>query len=258
MTLWLAEMTAKDVATAIEAGATTVILPLGSTEQHGAHLPLGTDSFRAAALAERLAHALGDALVAPVLPIGCSDEHTGFAGLIGLDHATLANVVADAARRMAGWGVRRLVVLSAHGGNAEALELARARLQDAPGTPQLVICCSAASLGSALEAVAAADGISPAARGLHAGEWETSEMLHLRPDLVHIEHARPGYVGRATGLLDELRQSGVRAIAPEGVLGDPRCACARRGARYLAAQATLWEDHVTAAGTREAGGKYRR
>jgi len=247
MTRQLAEMTAAEVGAAVAAGAATVILPLGATEQHGAHLPLGTDSFRAAALADRLADALGDALVAPVLPIGCSDEHTGFAGLIGLDHATLARIAEDIARRVAAWGVRRLVLLSAHGGNAAALERARTRL-DADGVPlTVVICCAAASLGQALQAVAAADGISPEARGLHAGEGETSEMLHLRPDLVRIEHARAGYVGPSPGLLDELRQKGVRAVAPGGVLGDPRCASARRGARYLEAQLGVWREHLGAA-----------
>ncbi len=112
MTGLLAEMTWAEVADAIAGGATTVILPLGATEQHGPHLPLGTDTFRAAALAERLAAALPDTLVAPTLPIGCSDEHTGFAGLLSLDHATLAAVIVDCAARMAGWGVRRLVLLS--------------------------------------------------------------------------------------------------------------------------------------------------
>ena len=121
MTGLLAEMTWAEVADAVAGGATTVVLPLGATEQHGPHLPLGTDTFRAAALAEQLAAALPDTLVAPVLPIGCSDEHTGFAGLLSLDHTTLAGVIVDCAMRMAGWGVRRLVLLSSHGGNASAL-----------------------------------------------------------------------------------------------------------------------------------------
>lgn len=246
MTRQLAEMTAAEVSAAVAAGVATIILPLGATEQHGGHLPLGTDSFRAAALADLLAEALGGALVAPTLPVGCSDEHTGFAGLIGLDHATLARVVDDIARRMAAWGVRRLVLLSAHGGNAAALARARAHL-DADGIPMtVVICCAAASLGEALQAVAAADGISPEARGLHAGEGETSEMLHLRPDLVRIQHARAGFVGPSPGLLDELRRKGVRAVAPGGVLGDPRCASASRGASYLEAQIGVWKKHVGA------------
>ena len=63
-----------------------MLLPLGATEQHGPHLPLGTDTVRAAGLAQRLAAAVPGILVAPVLPVGCSDEHSGFPGLLGLDH----------------------------------------------------------------------------------------------------------------------------------------------------------------------------
>lgn len=70
----LAELTEPMVAQAIAAGVNTVILPLGATEQHGSHLPMGTDTWRAVALAERLAERL-PVLVAPVIPIGCSDEH---------------------------------------------------------------------------------------------------------------------------------------------------------------------------------------
>jgi creatinine amidohydrolase/Fe(II)-dependent formamide hydrolase-like protein len=126
--LRLAELTWPDVAQAVAAGVTTVILPLGATEQHGSHLPLGTDTCRAAALAERLAERL-PVLVAPVIPISCSDEHSGFAGLLSLEAETLAAVIVDCVRRMVAWGMRRLVVLSAHGGNGQALALAETRLQ---------------------------------------------------------------------------------------------------------------------------------
>ncbi|MCG6867553.1 MAG: creatininase family protein, partial [Gammaproteobacteria bacterium] len=117
MTGRLAEMTWPEVAQALAGGVTTVILPLGATEQHGPHLPLATDTVRAAALAEALAEQLTQTLVAPVLPIGCSDEHSGFPGLLSLEGGTLARVIVDCARRMAAWGLQRLILLSAHGGN---------------------------------------------------------------------------------------------------------------------------------------------
>ncbi len=232
----LAEMTWPEVERAVAAGITTVILPLGATEQHGPHLPLGTDTFRATFLAEDLNHALAHGLVAPTLPIGCSDEHTGFPGLLGLDHETLARVIADCGRRMAAWGVRRLVLLSAHGGNAEALELARVRLQE--DVPELDVCILAPgeTLSEALLRIAAADGILSDAVGLHAGEGETSEMLSRRPDLVRMDRAIAGYTGSMRDIMPRLREAGLREVTPTGTLGDPSRARASRGAKYLAAQ----------------------
>jgi len=236
MTRLLAEMTWPDVERAVAAGATTVLLPLGATEQHGLHLPLGTDTVRAAALAQRLAAAIPGILVAPALPVGCSDEHSGFAGLLGLDHATLARVIFDCGWRMAGWGVRRLLLLSAHGGNDQALELAYRRLQERVPVLGVAILPSSPALADAVTAVAARDGISAAALGLHAGDGETSEMLHLRPDLVHRQRAAAGPSAPLATMMPHLRQQGVRGVSPNGTLGDPRQASAVRGEAYLAAQ----------------------
>lgn len=232
----LAEMTAPEVAEAIAAGVTTVILPLGSTEQHGPHLPLATDSVRAAALADGLAAAMPGCLVAPVLPVGCSDEHTGFAGLIGLDHATLAAVIVDCARRMAVWGIQRLVLLSAHGGNTAALKAACTRLAAEEPELEVRLAASPLQLVETLAAIAAADGITVDAIGMHAGEGETSEMLKLRPDLVRMDLAVAGYVGSMAGVMPRLRCEGLQPVTASGTLGDPRGASASRGARYLAAR----------------------
>ena len=230
----LAEMTWPEIAGAVEAGATTVILPLGATEQHGPHLPLGTDTIRAAALADLLAERLGpDTLVAPALPFGCSDEHSGFPGLLGLDAGTLANVVVDLARRLTGWGVRRLVLLSAHGGNGEALDLALTLLHRELPDLEVRTNGNLATIAPAVLEVARRDGISANVLGLHAGEGETSEMLHLRPDLVRLDVSGPGFTGDMEAVLDELRAGGLRAVTKSGVLGDPTHAEADRGARYL-------------------------
>lgn len=233
MTVLLAEMTWPEVERAVAKGATTVLLPLGATEQHGPHLPLGTDTFRAAALAAGVA-AMPGILVAPALPFGCSDEHSGFAGLIGVDHATLAQVIVDCGWRMAAWGVRRLLLLSAHGGNDQALKLACSRLHaHASGLAVVVLPFSGLR---ALQAIAAADGIGADAVGLHAGDGETSEMLALRPDLVRMERAEAGPSVAMATIMPLLRQRGVQAATASGVLGDPCEASAGRGAAYLAAE----------------------
>jgi len=230
-------MTWPDVAAAVAAGATTVILPLGATEQHGPHLPLGTDTFRAAALADRLAARLPEALVAPPLPIGCSDEHAGFPGLLSLDAETLASVIVDCACRMVAWGARRLILLSAHGGNGRALERAAARLTRELPDLRVWLPNDLLVVADAALEVGGGGDVPPEAVGLHAGEGETSEMLCLRPDLVRREYAAPGFVGDMVQVILKLRAAGLQPITANGVLGDPTRADAARGARYLDARA---------------------
>ncbi|MCP5196123.1 MAG: mycofactocin biosynthesis peptidyl-dipeptidase MftE [Gammaproteobacteria bacterium] len=236
----LAELTWPDVAQAVVSGVTTVILPLGATEQHGPHLPLGTDTCRAAALAERLAERL-PALIAPVIPIGCSDEHSGFAGLLSLEAETLAAMIVDCARRMVEWGIQRLIVLSAHGGNGRALALAETRLRQE--LPMLAVWIPDASMicGEIVLAIAAEAGLPYNAVGLHAGEWETSELLRLHPEQVCMDRAAPGHTGDMHAALATLIAKGTQALTATGVVGDPGPADADRGERYLAAQVACYE-----------------
>lgn len=236
----LTELTWPDVAQAVATGITAVILPLGATEQHGPHLPLGTDTYRAVALAEHLAERL-PALVAPVIPIGCSGEHSGFAGLLSLEAETLAAVIVDCARRMVEWGVQRLVVLPAHGGNGRALALAEARLHQALPALAVWIPDPMAICGEAVLTIAAEAGLPFNTMGLHAGEWETSELLGLHPEQVRMEQAAPGHTGDMDAALATLMAKGMRALTATGVVGDPCAADASRGARYLAAQVACYE-----------------
>lgn len=238
---FLSEMTWPEVERAVEGGVRTVILPLGATEQHGPHLPLATDTIRAEALAARiaarLAQRLSGALVAPVLPFGCSDEHSGFAGLLGLEAGTLAAVISDVARRVSGWGVRRLVVLSAHGGNDRALREAAERLEHE--VPELSVWLpeDLTAVAAPVSEVADREGISADTLGIHAGESETSEMLHLRPELVRRERAEPGFTGDMEAVVERLYAGGLKPVTESGVLGDPTRAEAGRGERYLDALA---------------------
>lgn len=232
----LAEMTWPEVAEAVASGYTTVILPLGATEQHGPHLPLSTDTIIAEALARRLAQQVPNALIAPTIPIGCSDEHAGFAGLLSLEAKTLASIIVDCAQRMVDWGVERLIVLSGHGGNGRALQIARQRLQQE--CPHLAVWLPDDLIGMAqsLVAVAEEEGIVAERVGLHAGDGETSQVLHLRGDLVRQEKATAGYVGNMADVMPTLMQAGLMPVTHNGILGDPTDATAQRGATYLDVQ----------------------
>jgi len=191
-----------------------LIVPLGATEQHGPHLPLGTDTAIALALAEAAAARLPGAAVAPPLPYGSSGEHQGFPGTLSIGAAATELVLVELCRS-ATESFERVLLLSAHGGNAEPLLAAVARLR---------------AEGRAVR------GWSPAWGGdAHAGRTETSLMLALAPARVELELAAAGNAAPLAELLPGLRAGGVRPLAPNGVLGDPDGASAAEGRALLEA-----------------------
>ena len=117
----LFEMTRPEVEQAIAAGADKVVVPLGSTEQHGLHLTLGTDAILGAAMGDRVARALGNALLAPAITIGCSEHHMDFAGSLTLSKETFAAVVGDVCRSLAHHGFGHIALIPTHGGNFASL-----------------------------------------------------------------------------------------------------------------------------------------
>jgi creatinine amidohydrolase len=190
-----------------------LVLPVGSLEQHGPHLPLDTDSRVAVALAHGLADRLPDVVVAPVVPYGASGEHAGFPGTLSLNHQVLGDLVIELVRsaRAAFMGV---VVLSGHGGNAEGLARAEARCV-ADGEPVLFW-------------FARSDG-----GDAHAGRTETSLMLAIDPSVVRLDQAQAGCTEPLGILLARLRAEGVRPVSSNGVLGDPTGATAAEGRTLL-------------------------
>jgi mycofactocin system creatininase family protein len=192
--------------------AFVLVIPLGSVEQHGPHLPLDTDTRIAVALAEGLAAARPDTVVAPALAFGASGEHAGFPGTLSIGTDALATMVVELVRsadHFAG-----VVLVNGHGGNLDALHAAGATLT-AEGRP-VVVWGPRVPRGDA-----------------HAGRTETSILLALAPDCVRLDRAEPGATAPLEEVLDDLRAGGVAAVSPNGVLGDPTDASAREGAALL-------------------------
>lgn len=191
-----------------------VLVPLGSTEQHGPHLPLDTDTRIAVALAEAAAARLGPpVVVAPAVPYGSAGEHAGFAGTLSIGQAALELLVVELVRSC-GPEVDRVVVVNGHGGNIEPLRRAVGTLQ---GEGRRVSEWSAAVPGG----------------DAHAGQTETSLLLHLAPHLV-VGPGERGNTAPLAELLPELKVGGVQAVASNGVLGDPSGASAEEGEALFA------------------------
>ena len=194
-------------------GRAVLALPLGSLEQHGPHLPLDTDTRVAVAVARGLATRRPDVALAPPLAYGASGEHADFPGTLLVGHEVLAGLLVELVRsaRRAFAGV---VLVSGHGGNAEALRTAEAHA--AAEGDHLLVWTATVPGGDA-----------------HAGRTETSLMLAVDPSLVQSERAEKGCTQPLAALWPRLRAEGVRPVSSNGVLGDPTGASAEEGRALL-------------------------
>ncbi len=177
-------------------------IPVGSCEQHGPHLPLDTDLRIATALANGLAAAFepGEILVGPPLTVTASGEHAGFPGTLSIGAEVMEQVVVELCRS-ADWSAG-VVLVNGHGGNALPVQravrtLLEERRRILPWWPHV-------------------DG-----GDAHAGATETSLMLAIAPDSVRWDRIELGRTADLETLLPEIRASGMRAVSPNGVLGDP-------------------------------------
>lgn len=230
----LARLVWPELAALLAAGARTAVVPLGSTEQHGPHLPFATDTWLADALAEGFCARVPEALRLPALPFGCASEHLSFPGTLHLRAETLAALLEDLVLSLDRHGFRHIFVFSAHGGNGGLLRGAAERLERAAERAQVIVCADPGVAAGALFARAAELGVGAAAAGHHAGEIETSLLLALAPADVRSEAMQSGRLA-APGEGPALFYPDLRANAPNGVVGDPRGARAARAGCYLAA-----------------------
>jgi creatinine amidohydrolase len=230
----LADLTSPEVADALSRGVDIVILPVGSTEQHGAHLPLSTDSLHTVAVLQRVARKL-PALVAPLIPVGRADHHMAFPGTISVTHETLHAIVRDWCDSFFRHGFRHVLIYSGHGGNATPLAKIIDDLVREDSRRSIIGCTDWEIYDGALFPRAKALGVPQFEAGWHAGELETSMILELDADLVHMERAAPDFVGDLADVRATMMAQGIQAVAPSGVLGDPRAATREHGRAYLAA-----------------------
>jgi mycofactocin precursor peptide peptidase len=191
-----------------------LVVPVGSLEQHGPHLPLDTDTRIAVAVARRACRRRTGVALAPALPVGASGEHAAFPGTLSIGAEALTTCLIELGRHASQhWPA--LLLVNGHGGNVTAVEAAVGRLRYE---------------GRACLAWHAALPEGDA----HAGRSETSVMLALAPGAVRLDAAERGDVRPLGEILPLLRARGVRAVSANGVLGDPTGASAAEGELLLA------------------------
>jgi len=228
--LHLDRLTWAEVKAEIKNGRDTVIVPFGSTEQHGRHLPLGTDAVIGDEFGWGLADRL-DAFLAPTVRFGCSEHHLSFAGTISLSDETYQRVVIDVVASLSRHGFRRIVLLPTHGGNFKPLAEAFAELKPVENV-QVIAFTDLEGFSTAAFKSSSVYGVNPAQSGAHSGEWETSLMLALRPEQVKMDHAAAGFVGELSEIMAKVFD-GIQNLDENGVLGDPRPATAAAGQQYF-------------------------
>jgi creatinine amidohydrolase len=224
----------------VDSEQTVALLPVAAIEQHGPHLPLATDAFINDGIVRAALERCGGTpalLVLPAIDVGCSPEHTSFAGTISIRDATLLDAWTDIGRSVARTGIRKLVVFNTHGGQKSLVDLLAVRLRSELG--MLVVRATYFSFGALPGLFDPAETL----HDIHGGEIETSLLLHLKPELVRKAALAdfaglPHELGARNRLLGAEKPVGIGWRAEDlnaaGACGNAARADGRRGAQHLA------------------------
>jgi creatinine amidohydrolase len=220
-----------------------VVLPLGSMEQHGRHLPLLTDTIICQEIVGRAEAALGDeALFLPAVWVGVSEHHRGFPGTVSVQQRTYVRLLSDMMESLIGGGFRRIVLLNAHGGNDLPGRTAVYETQMRHGERRDLWLVFATWYTLAAPQIAALSALQQK-WVTHSCELETSAILRLRPELVDMEAARGAAIEFESAFYrpDSGRASRVSIVRPfehvskTGAYGHPELATSEKGEAILAA-----------------------
>jgi creatinine amidohydrolase len=234
---------------ALDRDRTIVVLPVGSVEQHGGHLPTGTDTYLATAVSHAAAESMPDAVVLPSPWYGLSAHHMHFPGSITLTAETMTSMVSDVIASVVAHGFRRIVVINGHGGNAGIIDVLASTLGHRFYGRARIATLTYFQL--AKDGIQALRESKPGGMG-HACEFETSLMLSVRSDLVHIERAVVKYPETGSRYLSTDLVGGnlVRTfiafddLSESGTFGDPGLASREKGEKFLAVCAAAFADFL--------------
>jgi creatinine amidohydrolase len=217
------------------------IIPMGSVEQHGPHLPCGTDYLASLVIGKKVAEAV-DGLLVPFCPVGVTPFHMSFVGTLTLQPQTFMAVVEDICASLAQHGAKKIVFLNWHEGNTSAINLAAVAAQQKFGVRVLVV----QACYIAFELFGQECGLT------HGGELEVLPVLAYDPSLVHLERATNGSPPEKAKKIDSLRRGraaypflkDIREIAPTGWYGEPQKATEEKAKLFLDRVAQAAADYI--------------
>lgn len=203
------------------------LLPTGSTEQHGPHLPIGSDAIISDEICKYVSKNRNDILLLPLISYGYSEHHMGFPGTITLKFETVEKVVKDIGYSLNRHNIKRFIVANGHGGNKEPAFKALSELK-----------VEKKEMDISLFNLENQDFISRKA-GYHANDYETSVMLYIRPELVDMSKACKEFPLKMTRTTYDIRR-----YLKSGVWGDPTTATAEKGKDYFDVMASALIEHI--------------
>jgi creatinine amidohydrolase len=235
---------------ALDREVTILVLPIGSVEQHGNHMPVGTDTILAEAVSLAAAEQSDSVVVLPSPWYGFSAHHMRFPGSVSLRAETLMAICEDIVGSVVAHGFRRVLIVNGHGGNGGIIDVLAATLGNRHYGRARIATLTYFTL--AREAIAMLRRSPPGGMG-HACEFETSMVQHIRPELVKLDRAVGTYPDPGSSYLttDLIGSQAVRVyhdfgdLSPTGTLGDPSLASPEAGAAFFNACAQALADFIS-------------
>lgn len=222
-------MSWKEIEENVKKGKDTILVGIGSIEQHGMHLPIGTDSMICKKLCDAVAEKFDDILIGPLIEIGCSKVHLNFPGTISCDMGTLRQIIIEYCECLMKHGFRKIFLIPTHGGNFPVVEDVELYFN----CNSVQSCFDGAEFINELRRISRANGIPITIAGSHAGELETSMMLYLYENLVIKNNIIEGFLGNYDEVRPLVLENGMEVISQNGAIGNPKLATKIMGKQYF-------------------------
>ncbi len=225
------EMSWKEIKEAMENGKDTVVLMMGSFEQHGPHMPMRTDTYISDELGKRICNRLDYAIMGPTLSVGVSTHHMDFPGTVSLSNDLFMETVEEHCKAFDEHGFDFIALVPFHGGNFAPAKAAASEITEKMNNAKIILVADLEKNMKIMIDSFKEAGIDYEEKGVHAGATETSVMMAIDEELVDKDRLEKGYEEEVDS--SSLFTKGLRHFTENGVLGDARKASKEAGELIL-------------------------